>query len=164
MRFGGIDARIEVVSSEILVIGYGNLLRGDDGLGQFIVCRLAARRWPGVRTLAVHQLLPELAEELTECGLAVFVDARKGGDGNGVTVTALAPIGTAATSAHHCDPASLLALTQALYGQIPPALWVTVAGEDFRFQEGLSPAARRNARAALGRIESLIGAEGLKCA
>jgi hypothetical protein len=50
-------------------------------------------------------------------------------------------------------------LTQALYGRTPPALWVTVAGADFRFQEGLSPAARRNAHAALGRIESLIGAK-----
>ena len=34
-----------------LVIGIGNLLRGDDGVGRFVAQRLAGRNIPGVRVL-----------------------------------------------------------------------------------------------------------------
>ena len=57
----------------ILVIGYGNELRRDDGLGPRVAASLAG---PGVRALAVRQLTPELAEEVATARLVVFVDAR----------------------------------------------------------------------------------------
>ncbi len=63
-------------SSLVLVIGYGNELRGDDGIGPHVVSELAALELPGVLTRIVHQLLPELAAELADTCLVIFVDAQ----------------------------------------------------------------------------------------
>lgn len=59
-----------------LVIGYGNTLRRDDGVGRYLADRLARDpRAAGVRVLAAHQLLPEHALDLHEASVAVLVDA-----------------------------------------------------------------------------------------
>jgi hydrogenase maturation protease len=61
--------------TEWLVIGHGNELRGDDGAGPSVARAVASWHLPGVRTLAVHQLTPELAEDLAQTKRVVFVDA-----------------------------------------------------------------------------------------
>jgi len=49
-------------AARVLVIGYGNTLRGDDGLGQRAAEALAQRALPdGVEVLSCHQLTIELA-------------------------------------------------------------------------------------------------------
>src|SRR5947208_15429626 len=63
------------VSVSILVVGYGNELRGDDAAGPRIAREVAAWGLPQVRTLAAHQLTPELAAELAHADAAIFVDA-----------------------------------------------------------------------------------------
>ena len=60
------------INSNVLVIGYGNELRCDDGIGQRVVKELHLSK---VKSLAVHQLTPELAETLANADLAIFVDA-----------------------------------------------------------------------------------------
>ncbi|HEU5101426.1 MAG TPA: hypothetical protein VFU22_20525, partial [Roseiflexaceae bacterium] len=60
----------------IVVIGYGNELRGDDAIGMIVAEQVASRGWPNVCAIATRQLLPELAEDLARVGLAIFVDAR----------------------------------------------------------------------------------------
>ena len=59
-----------------LVIGYGNELRGDDGLGPYIAARVEEQCLPHVRTLTVHQLTPELTAFLEDAfvALASYVD------------------------------------------------------------------------------------------
>ena len=61
----------------ILVIGYGNTLRSDDGVGPRVAMAVASREWPGFNAIAVQQLTPELAEPLAAAELAIFVDARR---------------------------------------------------------------------------------------
>ncbi len=63
------------MSDELLVIGYGNPLRGDDGVGPAVSGAIAVLGLPGVRALSVHQLTPELAAEAAGARVAVFVDA-----------------------------------------------------------------------------------------
>ncbi|MGF1587982.1 MAG: hydrogenase maturation protease [Pleurocapsa sp.] len=58
-----------------LVIGYGNTLRSDDGAGQSAANQIAAWGLPNVRSLAVHQLTPELAEDIANADTVIFVDA-----------------------------------------------------------------------------------------
>ena len=60
--------------SDILVIGYGNELRGDDAIGPR-VARAVRRRYPDLKTVAAHQLTPEMAARLAGVRLAIFVDA-----------------------------------------------------------------------------------------
>lgn len=58
----------------VIVIGYGNTLRSDDGAGQKVAEILASWHLPQVRSISVHQLTPELAAPIAEAELAIFVD------------------------------------------------------------------------------------------
>ena len=66
--------------ADALVIGYGNTLRGDDGIGPAVAEAVAALGLPGVRVIVAHQLTPELAADLADAQLVVFVDAAVGGE------------------------------------------------------------------------------------
>jgi hydrogenase maturation protease len=140
--------------ADALVIGYGNTLRGDDGIGPAVAGDVAALAIPGVRVIVVHQLTPELAADLADARLAVFVDATLGGEPvRSVRIEAAA---AGAVMTHAADPRGLLALCTAVYRRSPVAWLVTAAGADFDFRDGLSPIGRENARAALDHIQILI--------
>ena len=59
----------------LLVIGYGNTLRSDDGVGPKVADAVAALALIGVRALACPLLTPELADPVSQARVAVFVDA-----------------------------------------------------------------------------------------
>jgi Ni,Fe-hydrogenase maturation factor len=60
----------------VLVIGYGNTLRSDDGVGWHAAALLAGdRRLAGAEILAVHQLTPELALDFSRASLVILIDA-----------------------------------------------------------------------------------------
>ena len=65
-----------------LVIGIGNPLRGDDGIGWRLAAQLPAGSGLGVRCR--QQLTPELAEELAAVERVLFLDAWLGPAGSGV--------------------------------------------------------------------------------
>jgi hydrogenase maturation protease len=144
------------VVADILVIGYGNELRGDDGIGPHVAAAIAAANYPGVRVMTCCQLVPELAEDLRNVRLALFVDAASGPQRVGVELRRITAGDTTDWSTHSGDPRALLALTHALYGRPPEAWWVTVSGEHFGFGEGLSAFAEENAHKAIDSIEVLI--------
>lgn len=142
--------------ADILVIGYGNDWRGDDGLGPLIAASVAARNLAGVRVRTALQLLPEFAADLAEARLVVFVDASQDPSESGVQVRALTAEDATDWCTHHADPRSLLALTRALYERIPEAWWLTVSGRNFDMGQGLSDIAEKNARWAIVRLKRLI--------
>lgn len=139
---------------DVLVIGYGNPLRGDDGLGPAVAEAIGAQDLPGVRVLVVHQLTPELAADLTEVQLAVFVDAAVGGEP--VTAARLQCDTTEDVMTHAPDPRCLLVFARAVYGRVPEAWLVTVAGVDFGYRDDLTPAGLENALEAVDYIRFLI--------
>jgi hydrogenase maturation protease len=62
----------------ILIIGYGNPLKSDDGLGWHAAQELSRELTPpGVKVIRAHQLTPELAEEASTAELVLFIDARE---------------------------------------------------------------------------------------
>lgn len=142
--------------ADILIIGYGNEQRGDDGIGLRVAAAIATAQHPGVRVLTCFQLVPELAADLTDARLVVFVDALADPERAGVEVRRITAAETTEWSTHSGDPRALLALTHAVYGRTPEAWWVTVSGEHFGFGEGLSPFAEENARQAREHIKTLI--------
>ena len=124
----------------LLVIGYGNPLRRDDGFGHHVARRLA-ELLPEDRAevIACHQLAPELAEPISRSDLVVFVDAHDGAEPGRVDWQAVAPATEAgAPFSHHLDPRALLAWARELYGACPPAVMVTVDGTAFGYGTGLS--------------------------
>ena len=138
----------------LLVIGYGNTLRSDDGTGPAVAESVRARDWPGVDSLACPQLTPELAEPLARARAAVFVDASLERS-PGVVLQPLAPRESSRIFAHALDPATLLALSRDLYGRAPRAWSLTVPAASVEFGETLSPAARWGAARALRKLSQL---------
>ncbi len=139
----------------ILIIGYGNLLRSDDGVGHHIAQAIANWQIPGVEAIAVHQLTPELAEKLATVDTAIFVDAYWSKTEE-VQIHALDLGQTALITGHWCDPSVLLATTQALYGCAPRSWMVMVPGNNFDLGEHLSCIAQRGLETALKAIQRSI--------
>jgi hydrogenase maturation protease len=139
--------------AKFLVIGYGNTLRRDDGVGVRAAEALAELKLPGVRVLTRHQLVPELAEIISQARVAIFVDA-KASRTNGVELNAIEPA-AGQILAHVCDPRSLLALSEQLFGHSPRAWTLAIPAEDFDFGDSLSPRAQDGLRVAMEKIRQL---------
>jgi hydrogenase maturation protease len=142
----------------IVVIGYGNSLRTDDGVGPSVATAVASWELPGLQSVAVHQLTPELTELLATADLAIFVDARLDSGGETVLILPLEPSVEHEIYGHICDPRFLLALTRALHGRIPQSWMVTIPATDFSLGESLSITARDGAARALESIAALVSA------
>ncbi len=138
---------------DALVIGYGNELRSDDGIGQRVAKLLQSSN---VKSIAVHQLTPELAQDLAHTDLSIFVDACLTSYSSQVQIQTLSPKSFNVIAGHTSDPRSLLALTQAIYGYCPPAWWVTIPGVNFELGENLSPLAEQGIEIAIEQINHLI--------
>ena len=64
-----------------LIIGIGNPLRGDDGLGWDVAGELSSElRRDDVQVLATHQLTPELSDLVSRAELVLFIDATRSED------------------------------------------------------------------------------------
>lgn len=140
----------------VVLIGYGNELRGDDIIGPLAAETVAAWQMPGVRALQVRQLSPELAETLATVKVAIFVDACASLDREEVETHLIHPVAVDRALGHTSDPRGLLALTEALYGRYPTAWLITVPARSFALGAGLSPVAERGLAAALEEIHDLI--------
>ena len=137
-----------------LVIGVGNVRRGDDGAGP-AVAEVVERRVPQVRTVVVQQLVPELADELSRVDQAIFVDASAAVDR--VAVRDVAPHAGSGCS-HVFSPAELVALCHDAYGVTPARVWqIEVPASRFDLGEGFSAATRRGVDEAARRVVELIG-------
>ena len=123
----------------VLIIGYGNPLRGDDGIGPEAARRLAAEMTdPDVEALAVHQLTPELAEPISQAELVLFIDAASEGVPGEVRVQKIEPRTPEQAFTHQFDPPMLLAAAQLLFGRSPEARLISIAAQSFEFEERLS--------------------------
>lgn len=125
----------------VLIIGYGNPLRSDDAFG-WHASRLLSQALAGreVEVITCHQLTPELAEPLSQCHRAVFIDADAEGEPGEIhhrTVRPKVPVSSSFT--HTCMPSGLLASAKQLYGCRPQAIVITVTAQSFEFGDTLSP-------------------------
>lgn len=139
--------------TNLLVIGYGNELRRDDGAGPRVAAAVAALGRSGVQAIAAHQLTPEMADLLRDAGEVVFVDA--GVRALEVGMEWLGPSTANAGWGHTSDPRWLLSLTQVVYGRAPAAWLITIPAVDLGMGEGLSEGAARGTAEALRRIEAM---------
>jgi hydrogenase maturation protease len=145
-----------------LVIGLGNPLRGDDGLGWHVVQELRATLpESSAELIACHQLTPELAEPVARARCVIFVDAAIGDEAGLIKVRELDVHSTAATAlSHRLDPEALIHYAQHLYGSLPEAFMVSVNGEAYGYSETLSDAARSSLPAVLRLVGGLVPLAG----
>jgi hydrogenase maturation protease len=138
----------------VLIIGYGNPSRQDDGVGLAVVNGVRQRGGLApldegddgfddlghpLDTLFLQQLSPELAETLIDYDHVVLVDAHFGLYPELVHHTMLEPESGPAIVSHHFKPGTLLALARELYGRAPTGELISVRGFAFDFTQELSP-------------------------
>ncbi len=138
----------------LLVIGYGNSLRSDDGVGPRVIETVAALGLPNVQTLACDLLTPELADPVSRAKTVIFVDAAMDPPPQ-VQLRPLAPADSSQVLAHAADPRTVLALARDVFGHVPQAWWLTIPIENTTIGEQLSPRARNGVALAAEKIKAL---------
>jgi hydrogenase maturation protease len=148
-----------------LIVGYGNTLRRDDGVGVRAAERLERDpRLAGVAVISVHQLTPELAVDIGAASFVVFIDADVEAEPGAVTVRRVPGSsrtragGRPGTTNHHVGPSELLALARELTGASPGAVTVGVGAADLGLGEGLSPSVEAALPAVVARVAEVVGA------
>jgi len=142
----------------LLILGYGNTLRGDDAFGFHAAERLAAAITdPEIEVLALHQLGPELMEPVSRAARVIFLDVRTEGAPGVLVREPVLPATQVAPEVftHHMTPAALLAGTQAVYGHTPEAILYSTAGTTFEVGAPLSPGVQAAISQAVHEILSL---------
>jgi hydrogenase maturation protease len=145
--------------AEVLVIGIGNPLRGDDGVGTRVAERVAEWEIPGVTVEIVHQILPELAEAVAESEVAIFVDACV--DTRSVHMREIRP-GGLPWSAHRLTPSELMALIEAVYGRVPDAWELAIPVASLETGEALSETAEKGVEEAAGWLSRCLHSRRLQ--
>lgn len=140
-----------------LIIGYGNTLRNDDGVGPQVADTVAEWDLPGVKAIACGLLTPELADAISQAKRVVFVDASVESP-RAVLCRELRPAESSQIMAHAADPRTLLALARDVFGYAPPAWWLTIPAEDLGIGDRFSALARRGVEEALAKVRVLLDA------
>lgn len=120
-----------------LVIGFGNPLRGDDAVGPS-VARAAEIERSDVSVLTPHQLLPELAPDISAADVVVFIDAATDLPAGAVRCQMVAPSSSPRLD-HMLSPAALVGLGLAAFDRAPQAWLVEIGAESFELGHALTP-------------------------
>lgn len=148
----------------VLVIGYGNTLRSDDGIGQIVAMEVEAWNFSYVTSIYIHQLIPELAEKIAKFATVIFVDASL--QTQKVTLTTIHDKPISKNWTHHLTPASIIHLTEFLYQTKLQAYLIHIPIENLNFGEKISNLAEEGKQEALeiisNIINELVGKEEIK--
>ncbi|NNM87196.1 MAG: hydrogenase maturation protease [Phycisphaerae bacterium] len=141
---------LEPASIDTLLIGYGNTLRTDDGVGPVVVDLI--RHSPG-QALAAGvvcrselQLTPELAAIVARAGRVIFIDASVALPVGRVSVTRIAAQSMAACLGHQFSPPQILELARLAFGAVPRAWIVGVGVKSLAIGQGLTTSVAATAR------------------
>lgn len=139
--------------AEILIVGYGNDLRSDDGAGRVVAARIEEMDLPGVAVRSQSQLTPELALHVTHAELVIFVDADVNRRGMALLPVQAGERGPPSMS-HHTDPAALLLLARDLGREPPNAYTVSIPATNLELGFDLSST---TATAVEKAVDAIVG-------
>ncbi len=131
----------------ILVYGYGNPGRQDDGLGNAMTERIdqwiADEGIANVRTDSNYQLNIEDAAEIADCDVVFFVDASTE-DIEDFCITSVGAAFKIEFTMHAVSPAFVVDLCHKIYYKTPVAYLIHIRGYEWDFAEGLTTRAQTN--------------------
>lgn len=144
----------------MLLIGYGNPGRLDDGLGPALASRLEELEFADLTVDSNYQLTVEDAAAVAAADLVVFVDA---------SVSCREPFDfyplsqrtEVGFSTHHVSPEGVIELAETLFGGRPSAYMLSIRGYDFNsYEERLSDQAQDNLQAAFDFVVPFLRQQG----
>ena len=147
---------------KVLLFGYGNPGRLDDGLGPALAEAVEVKGLPDVTVDANYQLSVEDASAVAEHDVIIFADASVNCQ-EPFTFTRLYPGSSISFTTHSVEPDAVLALARDLFKAEPPAYALAIRGYDFNeFGQKLSAKAQANLAKALEFIISALEEKNLK--
>ena len=141
------------MQDKTLIIAYGNRDREDDGAGWHILDKLAHRLGlespqlageqvstadGSLTLLYLFQLLPEMAEDISDYYRLVFIDAHNSPNLPDLVFQEVVPDQAHSAFTHHMSAGELLSIAQVMGNRLPAAWMLTVRGYSFRFAQTLS--------------------------
>jgi hydrogenase maturation protease len=143
----------------LLLIGYGNPGRGDDGLGPALAVEIEALGIPGLTVDIDYQLTVDHSALIAVQDVVVFADAAMG-----LAVpyrfAEVDAAKRATLGSHQVSPEAALALAGLLFGHAPPGWMLAIGGAEFgEVKEGLSQLARENLAGAVAFLRGWFDAE-----
>ncbi len=132
---------------KILIYGYGNPGRQDDGLGDAVVQLIEQTPIPGVTTDSNYQLNIEDAALVAEHDLVVFADASVNA-AEPFEFTRIHPASEIAFTTHAMSAPSVLALCEELYQKKPTAYLLAIRGYEWNQEQPMSEPAKNNLKKA----------------
>ncbi len=123
---------------QLVIFGWGNVSRGDDGVGPLLLSRIEEARWAEAVTIEDWQLQLEHALDLEGAELALFLDAGTGTPAP-FSFREIFPREGMTHTSHALPPESVLAVFRKVTGKTPPpAFLLCVRGESFELGDDLS--------------------------
>jgi hydrogenase maturation protease len=164
---------------KVLIVGYGNPDREDDGVAWHILQGLAKRL--GRTTLCVEtggldqlgqspdllfvlQLTPDLAEVIANYDYVCFVDAHTSSFPEDLRFEPIEAEFQPSPFTHHMTPQTCLILAETLYGHTPQGIVVSVRGHQFGFSHTLSTQTALLAEEAIEQLAFWLKSEHLDSA
>lgn len=143
----------------ILLYGYGNPGRKDDGLGPILVDLV--EKWiikNEIKNISIdsnYQLNIEDAYTIRDYDIVIFIDASIE-EIDDFIFTRVEPSEKVNFTMHSASPSFVLHLCNKIYNYSPEAYLLHIKGYEFQLQEGLSDKAQRNLETAYEYIKSLL--------
>jgi hydrogenase maturation protease len=132
----------------VLVVGIGNTIRGDDGIGCYICQSIEMMNLDAVKTMMVQQLDSNLLEEFIQADLVILTDASVEGDPvRFYSVHEERP--SVLSSSHHMSATLLMQMAKQLYQKGIAIMICAVGGYHFSVSDKLSARAKKNAAKAV---------------
>ena len=158
------ETDLKRADAELLMIGYGNSLRTDDGAGPAVVQRLSnllPSQYSGsVEVMSCLQLTPELAAHMASFRRVVFIDASVAIPPGRIAIHRMECEESGSQLGHYFTPGILLTIAASVFGASPQAWTAAVGCQSTDIGDQLTPtvsaAVERLARHLFGCVIGLI--------
>ncbi|MGQ9615640.1 MAG: response regulator [Spirochaetota bacterium] len=139
----------------VLIYGYGNPGRQDDGIGPALVVEIDRLGLSFVDTDSWYQLNIEDVELIKRYDLVIFLDTTVE-DVKSFRVKKVEPLAKIGFTTHQVNPESIAFLCRELFGSSPSIWLIGVRGYNFNYIEGFSEKARNNYLGALDFLKLIL--------
>ncbi|MGB8227377.1 MAG: hydrogenase maturation protease [Sedimentisphaerales bacterium] len=142
--------------NKILLIGFGNPARADDGLGPALAEIIESKKFPDVTVEADYQLTIEDSAQVAQHDIVIFADA-SANCGEPFSFEPLMAREGGSFSSHSVEPAEVMALAENLFSSKAKGFILAIRGYEFdQFGAALTEKAKANLQKAVVFVEKLL--------
>lgn len=158
----GMEFGLAVPRRDIMVIGIGNPLRGDDAVGIHLLQRLSKHFTSDFKGIIAYEADIGLAEELSSYPALLIIDALAASCEPPFQILPLPPAANifprGGFSSHSFNWGMVLAMARDIFGHCPEAFLCGIRAHSFAIDEKLSPLCQVAADTAFAYLTRLLAA------